>query len=252
MTTRFAVVSDIHGNLPALEAVIAHIAARGVTDIVNLGDCVSGPLWAAETGERLIALGWPTVSGNHERQLLTLDIADMGKTDAAAADKITPEIRDWMAAMPSQIRYAQDVLLCHGTPDHDDRYWLHRGQRGAIREATIVEIETDAVDVALTLCGHTHLPRSAMLSDGRIVANPGSVGLPAYEDDLPTYHIGGEGTPQARYLIAENDGLGWNVHLQAVDYDFELAARKAEHAGSAKWAHALRTGKIRKKKKSKK
>ena len=101
--TRFAAVSDIHGNLPALEAVIADIGAQGVEQVVNLGDCLSGPLWPVETAERLIALGWPTLAGNHERQLLDWDIDMMGRTDAATAAQLTPRIRDWIAGMPATL-----------------------------------------------------------------------------------------------------------------------------------------------------
>ena len=57
---RLAVIADIHGNLLALDAVLTDIAARGVDLTVNLGDCVSGPLWPAETAARLMALGLPT------------------------------------------------------------------------------------------------------------------------------------------------------------------------------------------------
>lgn len=241
---RFAAVSDIHGNLPALEAVVADIAARGIEDVVNLGDCLSGPLWPVETAEYLIARGWPTVAGNHERQLLTQSITEMGVTDAATATEITDGIRGWMASLPSTFAYAADVMLVHGTPSSDHRYWLHRGQRGAMREASLTEIGDEAIDVALTLCGHTHLPRAVTLPDGRIVANPGSVGLPAYEDDLPSYHVVETGTPHARYLIAEWGGAGWNVELCAVGYDFERSARKAEQANRPSWAHALRTGRV--------
>ena len=241
---RFAAVSDIHGNLPALEAVIADIAARGVDQIVNLGDCLSGPLWPVETAERLMALGWPTLAGNHERQLLTQDIADMGITDAGTAVKLTPTICDWLQALPPTLAFAPDVLLCHGTPVSDHTYWLHRGRRGAMREATEAEVAQDAVDAALTLCGHTHLPRAVRLDDGRFIANPGSVGLPAYEDDLPSYHVIETGTPHARYLIAERGANGWTIELRAIDYDFESAARQAERSGRPSWAHALKTGRV--------
>ena len=240
----FAAVSDIHGNLPALEAVIADISACGVENIVNLGDCLSGPLWPVETAERLMELGWPTLAGNHERQLLTQSVEEMGVTDAGTIVKLTAPICDWMRTLPSTLAYTPDVLLCHGTPADDHRYWLHRGRRGAMREATIPEIEKEAVESALILCGHTHLPRSVQLGDDRIVANPGSVGLPAYEDDLPSYHVVETGTPHARYLIAQRGELGWNVELRAVAYDFECSARKAECAGRPTWAHALRTGRV--------
>src|SRR3954463_8753788 len=64
---RLAVISDIHGNLAALEAVLADIKARGVDRTVNLGDCVTSPLWPKETFEALEALSLPTVRGNHDR-----------------------------------------------------------------------------------------------------------------------------------------------------------------------------------------
>lgn len=241
---RFAAVSDIHGNLPALEAVVSEIAARGIREVVNLGDCLSGPLWPVETAEYLIERDWPTIAGNHERQLLTRSIAEMGVTDAATAVEITDRIRRWMASLPSTLAYAADVMLVHGMPASDHRYWLHRGRRGAMREASIAEIHEEAIDIALTLCGHTHLPRAVTLSDGRIVANPGSVGLPAYEDDLPSWHVVETGTPHARYLIAERNEAGWDVELCAVEYDFERSARKAEQANRPTWAHALRTGRV--------
>ena len=59
---RIAVLADIHGNLPALEAVVADLQNRRADQIVNLGDCVSGPLWRKETAELLMALDWPTVT----------------------------------------------------------------------------------------------------------------------------------------------------------------------------------------------
>lgn len=214
---RFAAVSDIHGNLPALKAVVADIAARGIKDVVNLGDCLSGPLWPVETARFLIERNWPTIAGNHERQLLTQSLDEMGATDAATATEIDGAIRDWMDSLPPTITHAADVLLCHGTPTSDHKYWLHRGRRGAMREASIAEIEAEAAAFMLTLCGHTHLPRVVTLPDGRVVANPGSVGLPAYEDDLPSYHVVETGTPHARYLIAERREAGWAVELCAID-----------------------------------
>jgi predicted phosphodiesterase len=241
---RFAAVSDIHGNLPALDAVIADIEARGVSEVVNLGDSLSGPLWPVETAERLIALGWPSLAGNHERQLLTLPVERMGRTDAATAAQLTDGIREWMAGLPSRLKLAEDVLLCHGTPASDHTYWLHKGHRGAMREASDDEVAGDATADALTLCGHTHLPRRVRLADGRQVANPGSVGLPAYEDDLPSYHVVETGTPHARYLIAERIERSWTVELHAVAYDFERSARRAEASARPTWAHALRTGRV--------
>ncbi len=64
---RVAVISDIHGNLRALEAVLADIKTRSADATVNLGDCVAGPLWPQETFDLLASLAFPTVRGNHDR-----------------------------------------------------------------------------------------------------------------------------------------------------------------------------------------
>src|SRR6266704_67511 len=78
---KLAVLSDIHGNLPALEAVVADAEGRGCTAFVNLCDILSGPLWPCETADSLMPRGWSTISGNHERQLLTLSPERMNLSD---------------------------------------------------------------------------------------------------------------------------------------------------------------------------
>ena len=80
---RIAVIADIHGNILALEAVLADLARRGGADLfINLGDCVSGPLWPRETVERLMSLGWPTVRGNHDRRVRARSArSEMGPSD---------------------------------------------------------------------------------------------------------------------------------------------------------------------------
>src|SRR5260370_24474095 len=62
-----AILADIHGNVLALEAVLADLQHRKADNVVNLGDCVSGPLWPRETAHRLMRLDWPTIRGNHDR-----------------------------------------------------------------------------------------------------------------------------------------------------------------------------------------
>lgn len=238
---KIAILSDIHGNLPALEAVIADMASAHVDRIYNLGDCLSGPLWPSETADRLIALDWPTLAGNHERQML-LPGQDPNTSDGFAATRITPYQRAWLAGLPAQLEPFPDVLLCHGTPTCDEAYWLHQGKPGAMRKASEAEIAYHATHHLLALCGHTHAARSISLQDGRIIANPGSVGLPAYDDDPIMPDLPEPGGPRARYLVAERAEGFWRVELRAVTYDFEKAAQRAELHGRAGWAHTLRTG----------
>ena len=88
---RIAVLADIHGNLLALDAVLDDLKHRGGADItVNLGDCVSGPLWPRETMERLQALDLPTVRGNHDRRVAQ-DPADetMWPSDRYAQERLS-------------------------------------------------------------------------------------------------------------------------------------------------------------------
>lgn len=240
--TRLAVLTDIHGNLPALEAVIADAEAQGCTRFANLGDSLSGPLWPAETADLLIARDWPTIAGNHERQLLTVDRARMNASDAFARDALEDRHLSWLASLPPTLDWSPDILLCHGTPTDDLEHFLHTVEHGGVRDASDIELLDRAGEhhQAVILCGHTHVPRVMTLADGRTVANPGSVGLQAYDDDHPEPYRVENGDPFARYAIVD----GTEVTLRAVDYDHELAARRADANGRPDWAIGLRTGRM--------
>lgn len=239
--TRTAVLSDIHGNLPALEAVTADAEARGCTHFLNLGDILSGPLWPAETADWLMQRDWPTIAGNHERQVLTLPAERMGSSDSFARQSLSDRHLAWMESHPPLLAL-EGMLLCHGTPDSDIVHLLHSVDADGIREATHEEVWDRLGErrERLTLCGHTHLARALALRDGRIVANPGSVGLQAFDDDYPSPYRVENGDPRARYAIMEQG----QVTLHAVAYDHETAAAKAAHEGRDDWAVALRTGRM--------
>ncbi len=177
---RLAVVSDIHGNLPALEAVLAEIGREGVDRVVNLGDIVSGPLWPRETAARLRGLDWPTIRGNHERQLLDPHTDRMGAADAFARARLAGEDLRWLAALPATLDLGGGIWCCHGTPDSDLAYFLEsvtpdlecNGSPG-VRAATASEVaqRLGAVTSPLVLCGHTHMPR-ALQSGDTLIVNP--------------------------------------------------------------------------------
>ncbi len=252
---KIAAISDIHGNLAALDAVLADIAGQGVDVTVNLGDILSGPLWIAETADRLMALKLPTIAGNHERQVLTTPPSRMGPTDAHAAARLTDVHRQWLSALPKTWQLSDEVFCCHGTPDNDLVYFLETVTPGfdgssspGVRRATVDEAAARAGDAVtgvahgVILCGHTHIPRAMRLADGRLVVNPGSVGLQAYDDDHPHAHIVENATPHARYAVLTRLPAGWQVELRLVPYDHEAAARLAQANNRPDWAHALRTG----------
>ena len=266
-TPRLAIVSDIHGNLPALEAVWAEIERVAPTLVVNLGDIASGPLWPRETVQWLMArtadqpARWRTLAGNHERQALAPDIARMGASDAYAARALGAAERDWLGALPATQWLPDEVLLCHGTPASDLVYFMETvvpglgvdGGRG-VRAATAAELgaraaETPAGDsrsglaAALILCGHTHVARAMTVPGGPLVVNPGSVGLQAYDDVHPLPHVIENGSPDARWALAERDRHGaWHVQLRSTPYDWPAAVARAQANGRGDWADALATG----------
>ena len=243
---KIAAISDIHGNLFALDAVLADIARRGADTVVNLGDILSGPLLPAETADRLMALDFPTIAGNHERQVLGQAPARMNASDRYTHGVIDERQRAWLRALPATLRLGDDVLLVHGTPHSDLVYFMESVTPDGQRAATYEEVLERAGDAqaSLILCGHTHIARSVQLDDGRLIVNPGSVGLPAYDDDHPYPHKAEAGTPHARYALIERCAAGWQVEHIAVPYDWDGAAALALRNGRPDWAHALKTGRM--------
>ena len=245
---RIAVISDVHGNFPALQAVLADIAAQGITDIVNLGDVLSGPLEARKCADYFLAQKFPTVCGNHDRYLSTKTRDQMGLSDGAAYDGLEPHHIAWLQTLPASLVHHGEVLLWHGAPGSDETYWLERvAADGIVGMAALDKIETLATgqDFPLILCGHSHIPRCVRLGDGRLIVNPGSVGLPAYEHDQPVYHLMQAGNVHASYAIAEKRADQWHVTFRLVAYDHMSMARLAADKGRADWASALATGWMR-------
>jgi predicted phosphodiesterase len=241
---RIAILSDIHGNLAALEAVVADFKQRGVDAVVNLGDSLSGPLLPGETAQFLMAQAWVQLAGNHERQLLTLAPDARGASDTYTHSQLTQVEFSWMASLQPTSAFGDEGLLCHGTPNSDAEYFLETVEPGCVRAATQHEIETRLGDVSAVFiaCGHTHLPRSVRSLRGQLIVNPGSIGLPAYTDERPYHHAIENGSPEARYAIVEKRGDRWSSELIAVSYDHESMARLARLRGRSDWECALQYG----------
>jgi putative phosphoesterase len=240
---RIAVIADVHGNLGALDVVLADVAEHSPDITVNLGDCVSGPLNAADTAELLMNGGFLTIRGNCDRRVVTQALREMGASDRAAASHLAAAHRAWLAALPVTAVMG-DVLLCHGTPASDSEYLLERVTSAGAAAASIAEIRERLGEVrqSLVLCGHSHMPRFVDIPDGPLILNPGSVGLPAFSDDAGFAHVMETGTPHARYAIVERRGARWHAHFRVLEYDWDAAASEAYRAGRADWAHALATG----------
>jgi predicted phosphodiesterase len=245
MDTKLAVLADIHGNRWALEAVLAHLRARQVTRMVNLGDCVYGPLDPSGTLEILMGLDIPTVRGNQDRILTAPE--EMGPSSPTlrfVMDRIGEEGMAWLAALPPTLIIDGELLLCHGTPTEDDCYLVWVVSEEGVRLRTPQELSEALAGVSerVILCGHSHVPRKISLPDGRMVVNPGSVGLPAYKDEQPYPHAMEARNPHARYAILEKSAGVWQVEHIAVSYDYRVAAEAALENGRPDWAEWLATG----------
>lgn len=241
---RIAVLSDIHGNVWALEAVLADLRRQEVDVTVNAGDLLSGPLEPAATADLLLSLELPTVAGNHERQLLACEQEPGGPSDQFAFEHVSRRHRDWLRGLPAVLDVGGAALLCHGTPSSDRTCLLEVVEPEGVRMASPEELAARAGPVrqGLVLCGHSHLPGARSLPDGRLLVNPGSVGLQAYVDDQPFHHGVENGSPHARYAICEQGPAGWGVAFRCVGYDHQRAAAAAERNGRPDWARWLATG----------
>jgi predicted phosphodiesterase len=218
-----AILADIHGNVLALEAVLADLEHRKVDNVVNLGDCVSGPLWPRETAHRLMRLDWPTIRGNHE----ALEAAQLA----------------WLRALPPTFNFGDGIFACHGRPRDDNAYLLENVEAGRLVPARYTQVaeRVRAVGSRFILCAHSHIPGAAAAGDTMVI-NPGSVGLPAYEDPTPPAHVSESGSPLARYAMLHLDGEKASFEHIAIPYDHLSAARRAEESQNPAWAHFLATG----------
>jgi len=229
---RIAVLSDVHGNLEALDAVLDDIARQGVEATVALGDFLSGPSDPVGVADRFIELGMPSVRGNHDRYITDGREKDW-HIDALVRDMLDEPQKAWLAAVPATYLLADTVFLCHGTPRDDNTSFLDTmvGTTATMHPRDYIEAQADGFQHEVLLCGHTQVPRSLRLADGRLVVNPGSVGLPMEI-----------GSPDARYAIIEKRRSGWNTELRSIAYDHAAAAQQALDRGYPNWAEALTWG----------
>jgi predicted phosphodiesterase len=217
---RVAALYDIHGNLPALEAVLEEIGRAGVDHIVVGGDVVPGPQ-PRETMSRLEEAGVSTsfIHGNGEREVLAVIAGgEPGPSVPAAqhdavrwvAQDLLPRQAEAMAAWPGVLRLdvarIGEVLFCHATPRSDTELFTRVTPEERLHEIF------DEVDAALVVCGHTHMQFDRMIGGTRVV-NAGSVGM----------RFGG---PGADWLL-----LGPEVELRRTPYDPEAASARILASG---------------------
>jgi len=214
---RVAALYDIHGNLPALEAVLQEVRQANVDQVVVGGDVFPGPM-PRETLACLLALDIPAqfIHGNGDREVL----ARMTETETDwyrsapeqwrepvrwTAQQLGPEheglLRQWPQTLRVEIGSSNEVLFCHATPRSDTEIFTR-----LTPEAVLLPV-FEGLDVPLVVCGHTHMQFDRMIGKVRVV-NAGSVGMPF-------------GEPATYWLL-----VGPDVQLRHTPYDLAKAAER--------------------------
>jgi putative phosphoesterase len=245
MEVRLAVISDIHGNRWALEAVLKDIKSGGISNIVNLGDSIYGPLDPFGTAEILMNENIISISGNQDRNIIeSLNKIDIHPTMKNVISSVNHQITEWLQSLSSSLVLFDEFFSCHGKPTKDDEYLIESitGQGSCIRSQKELTDELHDIRQEIILCGHSHMPRIIYLQNNKTIINPGSVGLPAYEDDLPYYHTMESGSPHARYCIISKEGSELKVDSVALSYDWETAAECAFRNDRSDWGKSILTG----------
>jgi len=213
---RVAALADVHGNLPALEAVLREVGREKVDAIVFCGDVASGPM-PAETIDALRSLrGARFVSGNADRGVVeTFDGRPSAEMRGPLADwcarQVSREQRDFLAAFERTLTLEIDglgrVLFCHASPRNDVDVFTDESPDERVRKL-MSGVEADVV-----VCGHTHMQFDRRVDAMRIF-NPGSVGMPY-------------GAPGACWALLDRD-----VEMRKTDYDKEAAAARMRAKGA--------------------
>jgi predicted phosphodiesterase len=221
---QIAFIGDIHGNLPALEAVLADLARLKVDEIWCHGDiCYGGP-WPHQCAELVRAVCSATTRGNGED--LIANAANQGEIARRDRLEIGEELVSWLSRLPTE-HDAHGLTLTHATRrsnkerppamDAEDGVWL----------------AAYGPSPAIVICGHGHIAFMKESGADLRVLNTGSVGGPL------------DGDPRASYLIGTLDHHSWSFRHGRSDYDRQTAARAFEglrHFEGTRWAHAIRTG----------
>jgi len=209
---KIGLVSDIHGNLPALEAVLADMPP--VERIICAGDVVGYNPWPAECLERVRDVASVTVQGNHDRTVENPGRYAANRMAMAglehARSELDEEQREWLATRPKRTTIADgEYRLVHSHPDPDELGTY-------VRPRNFPEMRPYLDEHEGIVLGHTHIQHEAVIDD-RLVVNPGSVGQPR------------DGDPDAAYAVLDPEAGA--VALHRVGYDIDSVIESVEDAG---------------------
>jgi putative phosphoesterase len=200
-------ISDVHGNLPALEAVLEDMP--DVDRLLCAGDVVGYNPWPAACVDRVREVADGTVVGNHDRHVHAPEAYGANQMAKAgleyAKDQLSTAQLEWLADRPRKLWFPDDeFLLVHDHPEIEDKY---------VRPAEFHNLPRYLDDERGVVLGHTHI-QHAETAAGRLLVNPGSVGQPR------------DGDPDAAYAVLDVDA--WEVDLRRVSYDVDTVISKVE------------------------
>jgi putative phosphoesterase len=223
MSTKIAVFADVHGNLPALRAVLEDIDREAPDEVLVGGDLVGrGPQGSAVVKE-IRRRGWASITGNHEEYLLSfrrrdvppewLHLEEWAASRWMAAELAEDDV-EFLSALPFSARSERmpEVLLTHGSPIATS------DGLGPWTRSSKLDRLLDGLDESVLVCGHTHRPMIRELDRGMVV-NVGSVGLPF------------NGDQRAQYAVLTNVRGSCRVELRQVEYDLETTIEAYRSTG---------------------
>ncbi len=237
---RVTIFGDIHANLPALEAVLAHIEAGDLSPLYCLGDLVGYGTFPNEVISTIRERNIPTLMGNYDQGVgnssddcgcayTSKEAEALGKRSIAWSNQnTTADNKLFLRQLTDQISLELDglrVRLVHGSPRKINEY-LYSDRPDATMERLL-----DLAQADVLICGHTHIPYHRILPSGRHVVNAGSVGKPK------------DGNLQACYVVLEANNSDLSVAFRRVPYNVERAAQAIEASDMPnEYAEMLRTG----------
>ncbi len=238
---RYAIISDIHGNLPALKAVLDDIKQAGVDELICLGDIANIGPHPSECLDLIRDLGCVTVQGNHELYMLG-DVLPAEWTTCPtwspvrwSIAQLRQEHLEFMGNLPFKYELPNDglapAIFTHASLH--DQFWGFYGEQSE----EDVEIGMNGHNNITLFCAHTHRQLYRLWSNS-VIVNVGSVGMPL------------DGTPEAKYVIATRQKSSWNVEFRRLTYNVDLVMQAFDQVGlqeaggviTAVFRHQILTG----------
>ncbi len=216
---KIAVISDIHGNLYALEKVLEDIEHEKCDNIFCLGDLAMAGPEPDKTVSLVKQMNWDIIQGNTDKMIVEFtdkiydslkgSIPIMANALKNDVEVISKDNKEFLKNLPENMEITiskTPILLVHGSP--------RKNNEDILPDLPLDEVEemVSDTDARLILCGHTHIPCGYQTNTGKTVVNVGSVGRPFTEK------------PEACYAIVSIDDIGFGVEHRFVEYDYHAAA----------------------------